>query len=218
MICLFTFTDVIKEHGSMSNTTIIDIEYIACEVAKMSEQIVKEACNQKVVGITGLTKQQAQGYTAKRFDDLLSLRMHWASEINDAKIVWDHYHSWYQPNSTLDELCKSALDIIDGYIRDELLVIIPEKSWSIWYVKQIGNSLVFEEGEDFRIADWERRMSSGEWQDWRLEDIPVVQIDGDKIDKRGLNGLISLNEEVFETASKKVKEVATPIRTKKRSE
>lgn len=41
---------------------------------------------------------------------------------------------------------------------------IPEQTWSVWTIRDLSLDLVLEQGKDFRILDWEKRMASGQWE------------------------------------------------------
>jgi hypothetical protein len=45
---------------------------------------------------------------------------------------------------------------------------IPERTWDMWIIRPLGQDLVLEKGEDFRVWDWTRRMENKEWS---LDDV-----------------------------------------------
>lgn len=45
-----------------------------------------------------------------------------------------------------------------------VLRVIPCATWRAWRVKRVPGGVVFIGGEDYRIADWTRRMEIGEWK------------------------------------------------------
>ena len=54
----------------------------------------------------------------------------------------------------IDDVLIACEKIISMYI--------PESTWTIWNIYTFGNDLVLEEGNDYRVVDWTRRMGSGE--------------------------------------------------------
>lgn len=54
-------------------------------------------------------------------------------------------------------------EIIDGWLEENIL-IDEEDRWVMWVVETLGEDALIRRGQDFRIADWERRMASGEWK------------------------------------------------------
>lgn len=73
---------------------------------------------------------------------------HWDSNLND-------------PHS--EALYLSVFDHIDIRLSNLLHPYIPEPTWNVWYTKPLGNDVLLEQGTDYRIADWTRRMESKEW-------------------------------------------------------
>lgn len=40
---------------------------------------------------------------------------------------------------------------------------IPDPTWTIWSIYVFGKDFILEQGSDYRIVDWTRRMNNGEW-------------------------------------------------------
>lgn len=59
-------------------------------------------------------------------------------------------------SEVVDEVWRRVFEQVDHFI--------PQRTWKIWHLRTLQNSTIVEEGVDYRIADWERRMESGEWQ------------------------------------------------------
>lgn len=59
-----------------------------------------------------------------------------------------------------DEVIAYVEEILHGVLKK----YIPCKTWVVWYQKCIGDVVIIEPGDDYRIIDWERRMSTGEWK------------------------------------------------------
>lgn len=39
---------------------------------------------------------------------------------------------------------------------DQVSQIVPDRSWYMWSVAALGDDVIFEQGEDFRVVEWER--------------------------------------------------------------
>lgn len=60
--------------------------------------------------------------------------------------------------------------ILDKYICQTLHILevtLPPNErndvWRVWHSLMVGDDLVLERGEDFRILEFERRSNNGEW-------------------------------------------------------
>ena len=68
---------------------------------------------------------------------------------------------------------------------------IPESTWTIWSIYIFGKDFVLEEGSDYRIVDWTRRMGNGEWSketgsDFLDRNVPEInQVSADLISHDG---------------------------------
>jgi hypothetical protein len=62
-----------------------------------------------------------------------------------------------------DEFYRTAIDPVWMTIRQILQPAFPEDTWNLWWIRRMNNSIILEQGIDYRIYDWERRMESGEW-------------------------------------------------------
>ena len=77
----------------------------------------------------------------------------------------------YQPH----RLKRAEVLATNGFIENVIMEVeeialrrirelIPKSTWVVWHCRNLGNDFLIEEGEDYRILDWQRRMESGEWQ------------------------------------------------------
>ena len=48
---------------------------------------------------------------------------------------------------------------MEGWVQ----TVIPTPTWTMWSLRTLGKDFYLEDGEDFRIVDWTRRMEEGEW-------------------------------------------------------
>lgn len=55
-------------------------------------------------------------------------------------------------------------DDIDLMMYDLIQDFIPHNTWTIYHRQTFPTYIVIEKGIDYRIADWEARMASGEWE------------------------------------------------------
>lgn len=53
---------------------------------------------------------------------------------------------------------------ISHLLNEVMGVINDNERWRIWHMLPMGDDLLLERGEDFRIVEFERRFSSGEWR------------------------------------------------------
>ena len=76
----------------------------------------------------------------------------------------EHLEIWReQAVKCSTDIYRKVLEPLTLRIARWVGTAIPESTWDMWYVRPLGRDLVLEQGEDYRVWDWERRMSSGEW-------------------------------------------------------
>lgn len=103
------------------------------------------------------------------FEDALNDRLIWVGPegksvkldetMNELFPTWDtnaHRHLRLH-------FCDVVLDRLSQMVQSMVTKYITERSWNVWTIAKLGNDLMFESGQDFRIVDWTRRMESGEW-------------------------------------------------------
>lgn len=109
-------------------------------------------------------------------DDILNRSLKWVS----CQPRFDHEFSqqfpwfdWMGETTESADILFYSIDPLEVSISLLIEGLIPEPTWNMWSLKRTGRfDFVLTSGEDFRIADWERRMSKGEW---RLGDSAQVQ-------------------------------------------
>ena len=79
---------------------------------------------------------------------------------------WDESAHQKQSAHFYSEVIDEMLIRIERWMQ----FAIPERSWNIWSLRTIGQDLLMEKGEDYRVVDWTRRMESGEWTDSLVSD------------------------------------------------
>jgi len=87
----------------------------------------------------GATEQYTQAQWMRMVEGWESIPTKIENELFN-KVIRDAYEEIHDTLNWMDSEC-------DG--------------WSIWYVRRSGYDVVIVRGEDFRIADWERRMQAG---------------------------------------------------------
>lgn len=117
-----------------------------------------------------LTEEECRDLVFAAANDFLNTRLLWLKTpphnelLNKALTV--HFQEWeYEKDCKQSEhFYRLVLDDTIVKIEQLMDLAIPEHSWKIWYVKQVGPDIIFEEGTDYRVMDWTRRMESGEWE------------------------------------------------------
>lgn len=123
------------------------------------------------LGLKSLTADEAVHFIRLSLDESLNQRMRWATNDEVSLPYLDSVLDWWdsrQLNSNSANVCQKVYcDIFDKYLvglEQFLDHFVGRDSWIVWYTRDIGGDVVIEQGTDFRILDWERRMASGEWR------------------------------------------------------
>lgn len=101
-------------------------------------------------------------------DEQINGRMIWATldqELID-KVIAKHLEHWDEPryHGAVRHLYDNVVDPIYLQICEWISVVIPGKTWKVWYLRKVGRDLALEEGMDYRIMDWTRRKERGEFE------------------------------------------------------
>ena len=99
--------------------------------------------------------------------DQVGAKMAWASkslatDANLQKVLADTCNLHVTELQKSDFL-KTVIEPLNDSIEEWIKTSIPEPTWRVWSIRTLGRDLCLEQGEDFRVLDWERRMASGEW-------------------------------------------------------
>lgn len=106
-------------------------------------------------------------------------RLHWTSKTDVLEDALTNKLSWWVPgilsvsdnNNAMTSICSeyyyryidllvlNLTNFIDDLMRDD----VSDPCWRVWHILNLHGDIVLEKGEDYRVLDWERRMSNGEW-------------------------------------------------------
>ena len=128
------------------------------------------------VGVNSLTLEQSIQIIQKGLDESMNNRLRWASKQELVFPYLNECLSWWDVNllaingeeGSHEMFCQDFYsEILDPHLMriDNFLdQYIGHSTWLVWYMRDIGGDIVLEQGTDYRILDWERRMASGEWK------------------------------------------------------
>ena len=74
------------------------------------------------------------------------------------------FKSPMNPDDRVTDFLRFVMFPLEESIERWIQSAIPKKTWRLWTVRALGRDLCLEQGEDFRVLDWERRTASGEWE------------------------------------------------------
>lgn len=68
-----------------------------------------------------------------------------------------------RPDVVVSDLLNCGLvDETWLFIQDAVGRLMPEETWDIWYLKNIGRDVYLQQGMDYRAWDWERMVKANE--------------------------------------------------------
>lgn len=94
------------------------------------------------------------------FDDILNERLAWVGRTRQCEHHFDRNYRWFQENcgNEVSTDVVNALDELEYEIEEELLKVIPRKTWQVWTFKLLIDttvSLKLEfDGLDYRIHSY----------------------------------------------------------------
>lgn len=117
-----------------------------------------------------VTQEQSLVFVRAILEDVLNRRLLWLppaerrrSRLDEALMQFYDHWTADMSDPQCEHLFVSAFDPIELRISNRLDMFIPEATWNVWYTKAFGQDLLLEQGTDYRIADWTRRMETKEW-------------------------------------------------------
>lgn len=57
---------------------------------------------------------------------------------------------------------RDVIDVLEVKLEQMLDYLVPSMTWRIYHIKRLGRDFLIERGQDYRIADWTRRLKNGE--------------------------------------------------------
>lgn len=81
--------------------------------------------------------------------------MAWWADEDPTQFVLDMQDLYYE------EIIDYAVLTINKFINE---IVRDKNPWLVWYTIRLGDSLVIEKGNDFRILEFDRRYASGKWK------------------------------------------------------
>lgn len=102
-------------------------------------------------------------------------RLNWTVSTDILDELFESTFPWWRRGCLLSEndpCCQEYFSIVvdsmilkvNGFIDNFVGHRGTDKAWKVWHVLELHGDLVLEEGTDYRILEWERRTSSGEWK------------------------------------------------------
>jgi hypothetical protein len=129
-------------------------------------------------GLQPLSKRGSVEVIIGIIEEYVYGHLYWAKHDPHMEIALSQYLNWWVLGESLTSdygtgpTCQAYyIDVLDPLELKliqtvEGMIGLPNTSamWMIWYTLRIGDDLVLERGEDFRIVEFERRFISGEWK------------------------------------------------------
>lgn len=117
--------------------------------------------------LDGASVSQCLDVVEAAIDDSLNRRMLWCEPSSRIDDLLEKYFPWYAGDQSDDHSRDFYYFVVDHLILavDELLAdIVERETWIIWYMRRLGDDVVIEKGEDFRIVEFERQVRAGTCQ------------------------------------------------------
>lgn len=147
-------------------------------------------------GIVPLTQDSGRVLVAAMVDDEINHRLHWTDPSDNIMQALGETVSWWLPERYLTgktreaEVCReyyqTVIDRFVGRVSEVMDFFMSplntEEMWHVWYTMSLGEDLILEKGEDYRIIEFERQVLQGA--------IPVPPKIGNKIRSKHFGRLV----------------------------
>ncbi|QVD49119.1 hypothetical protein LUCX_49 [Xanthomonas phage vB_XciM_LucasX] len=144
-------------------------ELYASNEKKASHQLVRKMLDHRPLKgdtVQGINFKSVSALVYALYLDAIEQRSHWAAlagpsdayERQMGKMIAGY------SEAPMEFTARVFMDVVDEAeisVEESMrLIEAGGKTWNVWYVRQLGPSIMLEKGPDYRILDWERRMAA----------------------------------------------------------
>jgi len=111
-----------------------------------------------------LTEYDWQNLMFVMLDDELSTRFKWSAPSHRFEAALERVLTWFASNGADPHSAQYMTLVLDElHQRLNTLVgrLIPVKTWDVWCIRLIGDSVMLTQGDDFRLLEWQRLVDTG---------------------------------------------------------
>lgn len=153
---------------------------LACDLKALTEEFM--ASDPINIEYKELTIDQYVDIIQGIVDDHINSLTCWCSDSDSSLKLLGEIFDWFEPEAIKLQSEESeispqryklmvvsnmyyiqVIDLIIVRFSEIVDEFIPSDNWNVWHMRRLGDDLLVEKGEDYRIIDWTRRMESGEW-------------------------------------------------------
>lgn len=131
---------------------------------------LKEGSNRWLMDIspnaTPFTEEEMLPIVDSLIQESVDSRMAWLStRLNRTHdLIGELLGKFENMHNLVDDFYHELIMDLELNIDNTLNELIPSKTWNVWYIRTLLHTTILEEGSDYRVLDWQRRMESGEWE------------------------------------------------------
>jgi len=137
--------------------------------------------------LTELSKSNAVEIILAIVEEQLFNRLYWTDKVANSNVEETLYNSleWWSSlcgDNRSSEICQAYYSTVIDEVEIKIAEFIDniagecntEAMWLMWYTKRLGDDLVIERGEDYRIVEYERRQLNALLEDCGEDDGDLV--------------------------------------------
>lgn len=118
-------------------------------------------------------KDQAQKLVQGLVEDFVETYLKWVTiRNNHFETTAEQLFDWWtlkpaahDNGSPRDHYWMDVIEDVYQKVGLYLDPLFPQRTWDLWFIRTLpGGDVVLEQGSDYRVVDWERRIKTGEWK------------------------------------------------------
>jgi hypothetical protein len=157
-----------KEDGTIVETPIMSLSDIVSEVFNQSGDIVVTSKNVKQLSeeptVPTIGMQIIKAFVQKTLDDKSAWLNVWLHRDQASyEEIWREFiKPEYHNDETLNDIVNNIVSTLVD-LRTNIIKFIDKDTWLMHFLKVNRGDYYIEKCCDFRIWDWQRRITEGEW-------------------------------------------------------
>lgn len=155
---------------------ILPTRIIAIDLVNECKAFLERYSHLNEKGILPLSLDLSIGLIDAIIEENVFNNLNWVREKQDhVKYLNDNLEWWPEDALVNDDYGPFFTDfyclLIDRYVTRVCVILedilkseVESNKWKIWFCYKLSQNTIVEEGEDYRIVEFERRMANGEWE------------------------------------------------------
>ena len=151
----------------LTKSAILDLQHSIDATTSAIFYLLREQLGVEEIPLTVWSRRHSRDFLYKVMEDTLNSSMKWCKIKTSLsgdflnETLGAHFKQ-YAVDDLMDEVIH-LLDNIEIHIRGEICDRIAINPWRIWHMKLMGEYVILERDEDYRIQVFNENVKAGKW-------------------------------------------------------